>query len=1193
MKWVLRILLWLVLLVTLPIGAVLLLEPEFDLGAQRVHLARLLTTASGREVRLDGAVRVRLGRHARVHVGDVAIANPDWAAQAELFSAREAALGIDLAGLLSGAWHLEDIRLRDARIALEVSPEGQRSWVFAQPGDMTHAATPDDAPGARGPALRIEEALLENVGLTYQGDGAGHRLQLDHFSQRSDRGMLLLDGTGALDGMALHIVGRIGTLDALLRGQGIQTDLSVSLDDTVLRTQGLLGDLHQFEDISLETTLRGPSLDHVLNALGIAYGQAGDIDARLVVRDEEPGLSWVADGRLGALRLDARGALRDPDRLDGLAATLDVQGEDLAALAHVLGLPGLPNQAYSATGEITREGDRLEVRGFELHSAGDSAALDAVLPHFPTLDGADATLTLNLAQPSRYGLIRQQLQVEGPLQVQAELAAATQDATQIKASGSWGRHALELQGQFGRYPALADSRVRFRFAGPRIPTANTLRLPPRPYRLAGSLAVDAQRRLMLELDEGTLGDMQLAASGSLGAWPALEDADLAVSAEGPSLRGFTDHFTEAALPDLPYRVQTRLRGRLSTPELLDTGAALGDATLQTMGTLRLARGLAGSDVRVDLKVPDLASLVPGELPPNWGHDSYRAVGRVRHADGRLRLDDIAITGDKLQARLSGTLPGDLALVGSHLELDALAPDLGSLLPPSLPYTAPPAPLKIKLALASRQQALEIRALQLELADARLLGDGTLRQGDRGLEGTINIRSDIPRLAAVGTLDGVGLPEQPLQLTATLKRAGARTSIEALSATLGQGEISGTLVYEERKRPHVDLDLVTRGIDLRQIQAVAAPTPPAADPRQDQPQQADTPAAGETPPSEQPAADRFIPDTPIELPLLDTVDGRLRLRGEGMFVPDPRFTGKAIVRSHVVDATLQDGRLHVEHLQLAGDRGELNGSGRLATSADGIDTSWQITASNFHFGILATGEGLDELPAHDASLDLASRGRTLRDLAAALNGSARLSGGGGLTNNTGLDRAMRSFVAELISNLNPFSKREKRSQIDCTAAALAIEDGIVQLFPGIVVRTDKIDIAASGTIDLRSEQIDVQFHSVPRKGLGISAAGAVQPFIKVGGTLARPGIELDAPKALVSGTAAVATGGISILASSLLDRLSTVTNPCKALLEQADVGGPPTTINPLDAIGDAVRGRRGRTPPPDASPEEGSVLDLVD
>ncbi|MGD8588892.1 MAG: AsmA-like C-terminal region-containing protein, partial [Chromatiales bacterium] len=203
------------------------------------------------------------------------------------------------------------------------------------------------------------------------------------------------------------------------------------------------------------------------------------------------------------------------------------------------------------------------------------------------------------------------------------------------------------------------------------------------------------------------------------------------------------------------------------------------------------------------------------------------------------------------------------------------------------------------------------------------------------------------------------------------------------------------------------------------------------------------------------------------------------------------------------------------------------------------------------GLLEVGEALEQLPAHELEMQFTAQGQTYQKLASSLNGDFHLAGGRGRTINAGLDKTLGDFFGELSTTINPFIKQEKYTQIECTAASLKMKDGVVLLDPGFVIRTDKIDISAIGRIDLHDESVDVHFKNTPRRGLGLSAAGLINPFIKVGGKLASPHIELDAPRALVSGTAAVATSGLSLLLGSLIDRVSSANNPCKQVIINAE------------------------------------------
>ena len=95
--------------------------------------------------------------------------------------------------------------------------------------------------------------------------------------------------------------------------------------------------------------------------------------------------------------------------------------------------------------------------------------------------------------------------------------------------------------------------------------------------------------------------------------------------------------------------------------------------------------------------------------------------------------------------------------------------------------------------------------------------------------------------------------------------------------------------------------------------------------------------------------------------------------------------------------------------------------------------------------------------------------------------------------------------------------------------------------------DKIDVHSSGTIDLNTEALSINFNTKSRKGIGLSAGKAITPYLQVVGNLANPWISLNRETVAVSGTVAIATAGMSVIAESLYDRwIGTAKNPCKAM-----------------------------------------------
>ena len=96
---------------------------------------------------------------------------------------------------------------------------------------------------------------------------------------------------------------------------------------------------------------------------------------------------------------------------------------------------------------------------------------------------------------------------------------------------------------------------------------------------------------------------------------------------------------------------------------------------------------------------------------------------------------------------------------------------------------------------------------------------------------------------------------------------------------------------------------------------------------------------------------------------------------------------------------------------------------------------------------------------------------------------------------------------------------------------------------ILFQTRELTIVSSGTINLDTEQIDLVFNTKARTGIGVSAGALINPFIKVGGTLAYPAMELDPAQAVIRGGTAVVTMGATVLAKSLTGRFLSSSDPC--------------------------------------------------
>ena len=135
-----------------------------------------------------------------------------------------------------------------------------------------------------------------------------------------------------------------------------------------------------------------------------------------------------------------------------------------------------------------------------------------------------------------------------------------------------------------------------------------------------------------------------------------------------------------------------------------------------------------------------------------------------------------------------------------------------------------------------------------------------------------------------------------------------------------------------------------------------------------------------------------------------------------------------------------------------------------------------------------------------------------------------------------------IVLNLPSREISCSETEEYANLECSIIEVRIEDGIATV-EEMAAQLDKLKIIGRGEIDLDTEQLDMTMRTKTREGFGVSIGGVVNSFLAIGGTLSEPALNVDPAGSVTTAGAAVATGGMSVLAKSLWDRLSAEVDIC--------------------------------------------------
>ena len=391
-------------------------------------------------------------------------------------------------------------------------------------------------------------------------------------------------------------------------------------------------------------------------------------------------------------------------------------------------------------------------------------------------------------------------------------------------------------------------------------------------------------------------------------------------------------------------------------------------------------------------------------------------------------------------------------------------------------------------------------------------------------GTIEARSDTIHVDDFAATLGLA------SLTTKLALSGKQVTLDPFDLVIGESDIAGSLSYASSDSPAIKLNASSTLLDLSQF---AEEPEPAEDP--EPAEEPDTTEDGDEP-------DKFVfRDEPISTAALQGYSADVDLTVEHI-----RLASGGI-ENVVVAATVADGALEVSS-NYQGDRGgKFEGELTIKTSGDRLDLTVAATALDLKLGLLS-GEDIpdDLIPASNLSLDFTASGSTPRALASGVDGKIMLTQGPGRVSNSLISRMSGDIISRVFSALNPFSETDEFSNWECTILAMNFESGLGKV-SGFLLQSEKLMIVASGEVELDSEELNFEFNTKPREGVGVTTGMFVTPFVAVTGTLSKPGVGLNSKGVLLSGGAAVLTGGMSFLYTGLADRASATSDRCEKTL----------------------------------------------
>lgn len=937
-----------------------------------------------------------------------------------------------------------------------------------------------------------------------------------------------------------------GPLNLTLQVQPAGEQMSIFLGGTFgefkLTLEGEFVDLRSREVLDLDYTFAGPDLSRLATLLEINHVPADPFSVTGTIKRFANGKTIDHfEISLGEASLLADVAFENYPDPSGAKAWLQFDAPDLDKLAPLLRLHGEISSPVTATARLEPrpDGDGAQ---FQIAANTNNMTLTGTgeLDDTPGFVGSHAQL--NLAGPELATLSRAlaiKLTSEAPFSMQLNLVRTASGLNVLPSIAEIGAERLSLEGTVGNQPLEAGTRLQLDMSGPSLALMlgaldrDIQHVAAEPYTLQGDLEF-SQGTLSLHQFDAVIGDQHARATGKIARKPLSVDTRIVFDIRSPSLRAAltSKGFAAANVPEGEFSASGVLQGGEGAYTLQGIELSLGDLAAELSGNIAPADGLNGSRLTLNAEGRDLSRLLPGTMQrPAFTHP-FTLSAEAHVNDGFLLIKQANVSIDKTQIGLDARLAmtpfmeqGSFTVSGKSPDLLRLQPGFGK------DVTRATLPLALQGNGSWDANSLKLHEVVLELGDGQLRVDGTLQQPPDFTGTNMILEGNLPDLSVFSRLADRELPALPGRLKFHAVGQGNKLIVNDIVATLGSSDIVGDFSLQTGGTQVINANFHSRQLDLTSLLlplqdvTTAAPQQPAAQRRQ--------------PGARRRSQEKLIPDTPIPLDVFEDLLATVKIRIDKL-----RLDAHTLRNVHL-DSTVKDGAFTVSQLEFTADRGgQLQGQARLSPTARGGALQMRLSGESLSFGLPAeTQKELLNLPQYEYLLALESEGKTVREMAASMNGYLTLRAGKGRVKAGEFRFLTNDFVAQLLEAINPFSVKDPYTKVKCATVLAAVEGGQVAGKPILVFSSDRLNVFSDATVNLANETIDVTFNTVPQKGLGLSLSNLINPYIKVSGTLAAPVLTLNAEQTIIEGTATVATGGLYIVAKGFKDRYLSSKDPC--------------------------------------------------
>lgn len=1093
-----------------------------EFGVFKPQLEDWITEATGREFAIDGDFSVDLARQTTVVATDVRFANPEWVGTQQMARIGRAEIRVDTRSLWKRPVVIELIEIEDAEVVLAGREDGAPNWVLEDTKPSQVAK--EDA--AILPVLfkRIDVNHLHLV-----ADSPGRTRPLDIRIQSFNEvhrvdDMLEFSVNAKVNDRPVFVTAEVGGWMALLAGADVRYKLDARLDTFELTSDGWIDNLDNIRRPNFRFEANGPDINDLVRLLGLEEEDEseGDINisGSLTAANDKPLLLDV-EGNLGLLQIEASGSLSDLEKFEEVDIDAQADSPNLGRLLGFFGIDQVGEAPFHLDVEASRKGSTLIVRKAEMLFGDATFNFSATMPSFPAFHSSNISLDVEGPDLERFReLTGLPGRAAGKFTVRANVDTSPDGGNEVQVDLATSLGVIEAQGILTNAAGHIGSQLDLKVSGNDLALLGSAyglsNLPDKPFEISGSVALEQGGLRTTQPVVARVNDITLRLDGRAALNPGLQGSDFDFNLAGPDLAVLLGAFgPDEYVPDEPYDVTGKLQVRENGLGIHGLTATVGTSNIRIEGLLVPSSGLYGSTIAIDASGPAFEEIVDqvGQLEIAAGR--YVLSGKIDLLEDVYRFDDVRFERDRGELLLDLEIGQPASRNWIKFDLRAQGTDIRTLFDGSGRIKLNETPYSI-VARGERDGELwSIDNMTLDAGDVNLRAAGELALGADKASSLFRFRGSIPDLSNVGTIDGRLMRQQSMSWDAMISSSDGELRMNDVALRIGDSEINGSLLYKPGIVPEFDIELLSDSFEL-----AAFLEEPVSVPDSEQPQ----------------SNGRLIPDIAVPFEAMKKLNATLRVR-----IGELR-RGDLTLFDAYLNANLRGGRLDVHDAGFRGRSGTLVSHAKVDPAQGAGGVSADIVAKDVNLG--TTNWNLNPEMTWSATINIDAAGNDLRTLLGNTDGVVFVDIRRARTDNTKRANLLYGdLLGEIVGALMPTKETSSFTQYDCIITPAKIDNGIVTLEPNAFVQTDKLRVAAKSRINLGTEGLDVAIQTTPRRGVGISAGQLINPFIKITGTLAKPRLSIDEQGVIFKGGAAVATGGLSLVATGLWDRIKRTDDAC--------------------------------------------------